>query len=194
MDRQQKSSQSNAGAYIAAAVVMLMVIVGIAAYVVFGRHGVQSFSDFELPSLEIPQANSPQKLPLPRNGMSFVMFDDFGAIPVRMTNRSDKHHALIKFQDLKTDSLVAKVFLHAGQEAQLKMPGGRYKVKIASGIDWYGEPHLFGRQTQITGLRTALEIVDSPDYEYIINPWLEVNIMNPSFNERDSVNLSKNSW
>jgi hypothetical protein len=55
-----------------------------------------------------------------------------------------KSNYYIKILEEKTSKQVLTIFIRAGESASVDIPLGRYKIRYATGSQWYGEKHLFG--------------------------------------------------
>jgi hypothetical protein len=55
---------------------------------------------------------------------------------------------LVKVVDWKSNQTVSTAFIRAGENVELNIPIGTYKLRFASGKTWYGEQHLFGTKTR----------------------------------------------
>ena len=49
------------------------------------------------------------------------------------------------------------LFIHAGQSAEVAVPFGNYKARIATGQTWYGESVRFGPNTNYAVLDAILD-------------------------------------
>ncbi len=93
--------------------------------------------------------------PLPASGM--VILGGFepsaaavgGGAPLRVEMRDGQEHCLVKLEDWHTGRPVVGVFVRAGETAEVVVPLGTYRMKVAYGLSWYGVPELFGVGTQI---------------------------------------------
>ena len=142
---------------------------------------VSFISDDPLSSLNEIFAQEPQRAPLrlPANGTEFTYFQGRGLGPITISNRSAREHSLVKIENFETGKPVAKYFVRAGDEIQKSLPPGRYRFKFASGVDWYGEPDLFGRKTTVTTATWAITVTSGERF-YSINPSeIEINIKAP---------------
>lgn len=63
-----------------------------------------------------------------------------------------KQHYFVRVADWKSNQMVLTAFIRAGEKVALKLPKGSYKIRYATGFQWYGEQHLFGEDTQYTQL------------------------------------------
>jgi hypothetical protein len=62
-------------------------------------------------------------------------------------SEQDIHH-FVKIIDWDTQKVVQTSFVRTNDKMVAQIPLGNYKVRIASGKTWYGEPHHFGRTTR----------------------------------------------
>lgn len=66
--------------------------------------------------------------------------------PFKVTASSGANY-FIKLTDWQTGVPVMKIFVRAGEHVKLGVPPGTYRVKFASGKQWYGEDIRFGPDT-----------------------------------------------
>lgn len=59
-----------------------------------------------------------------------------------------KQHYFVRVADWKSSHMVLTAFIRAGEKVALKLPPGSYKIRYATGLEWYGEEQLFGEDTQ----------------------------------------------
>lgn len=59
-----------------------------------------------------------------------------------------KHHYFVRVSDWKSNQMVLTAFIQAGKRIELKLPTGSYRIRYATGFEWYGEKHLFGENTR----------------------------------------------
>ena len=69
----------------------------------------------------------------------------------------DKRDFVVQLNDAGSDRIVAIIPVRSGEAAQLQVPLGRYKIKIASGKNWQGPEKLFGMGGEV---RNAVEPLD----------------------------------
>lgn len=60
-----------------------------------------------------------------------------------ISTAADGYDNYLKFYT-DNDELVATVFIASGQKARIKLPVGTYKIKAATGMDWFGAEEMFG--------------------------------------------------
>jgi carbohydrate-selective porin OprB len=53
----------------------------------------------------------------------------------------------IKVVDWERGTPILTVFARSGQTVNVSVPLGSYRLKYASGTEWYGQKHLFGPDT-----------------------------------------------
>ncbi|MCF4970580.1 hypothetical protein [Nostoc sp. CMAA1605] len=66
--------------------------------------------------------------------------------PLNIYTRGTQHY-FIKVVDSKSNKSAMTVFIHANKNAAIKLPIGTYKIKYATGKQWYGVKDLFGVNT-----------------------------------------------
>lgn len=85
--------------------------------------------------------------PLPLNGAIKRYVKDEAIAPLKITTRESGNHYFVKLVDWYTSKTVCTVFIRSGQSVSLDMPLGSYKLKYATGEQWYGTKFLFGPET-----------------------------------------------
>ncbi|MGG6270058.1 hypothetical protein ACQ4M3_32205 [Leptolyngbya sp. AN03gr2] len=63
-----------------------------------------------------------------------------------------KQHYFVRVVEWNSNQMVLTAFIRAGEKVDLKLPSDSYKIRYATGIEWYGEKHLFGEETRYTQL------------------------------------------
>jgi hypothetical protein len=86
------------------------------------------------------------KQPLPPHGKItwFSAGDPIAPLEIRSSKGSNY---LVKLSDYYSGRAVVSVFVQGGRTVNLDVPIGTYKIKYASGENWYGTTHLFGPDT-----------------------------------------------
>lgn len=92
-----------------------------------------------------PANTAPESLP--KNGFEIARTNDQRIAPFTIVTRSDEQHFFVKLEDSTTREQVLGVFLRAGESVRTKVPIGTFRLKYASGREWYGEKLLFGPET-----------------------------------------------
>lgn len=69
---------------------------------------------------------------------------------------------LVKLEDAATGRYVADIFLVGGYPAKVDIPSGRFKIKWASGTDWYGYGELFGPSTDCSIIQETFDFNETP--------------------------------
>ena len=72
-----------------------------------------------------------------------------------------KQHYFVRVSDWKSNQMVLTAFIRGGDKIELKLPAGSYRIRYATGYEWYGEKHLFGEDTRYTQLM-AKDVADQP--------------------------------
>ena len=62
---------------------------------------------------------------------------------------------LVKLVSASTDKTVMTIFIKGGRTVSTTVPLGTYTVKYASGKEWYGYNHLFGKETNYSKADTT---------------------------------------
>ncbi|MGB0417118.1 MAG: hypothetical protein ACPGKS_09750 [Coraliomargarita sp.] len=155
-------------------------------------------SEGPLSSLNEILGRQPQNEPirLPANGTEFTYFQGRGFGPITIYNRSSDEHSLIKIESFETGKPVAKYFVRAGDEIQKSLPPGRYRLKFASGMEWYGEPYLFGPKTTVTTATWDIAVTKSETFYSISPSEIEINIKAPIWSKEhaQSRDLDPKLW
>jgi hypothetical protein len=58
-----------------------------------------------------------------------------------------QRHYFVKLVDWESGQAVVTLFVRAGETTEIKVPIGKYRLRYASGHQWYGEKPLFGDHT-----------------------------------------------
>lgn len=99
------------------------------------------------------------RVPLPRSGLMHldhpavrmqVMQSD--QMPQLKVQASSDSNYLLKLVDSQTQNPVMTIFVRAGESAVVDVPIGRYRIKLASGTNWYGEAIRFGPNTSYSSV------------------------------------------
>ena len=97
--------------------------------------------------------------PLPASGeygsLPWRQYGSDNQPPFKVIATSDTNY-LIKLTDWTSDAPVASLFVRAGEEAQIGIPPGSYRVKVASGQKWYGEVLRFGPDTNYSKVESPM--------------------------------------
>jgi curved DNA-binding protein CbpA len=100
------------------------------------------------PSIKAPQPLFAQPVqPLPANGTINKYYSNEAVAPLRIVTRESSHHYFVKIVDWYSGNLVLTVFINSGQSISIDLPLGSYKLKYATGRQWYGTTFLFGPET-----------------------------------------------
>ena len=68
--------------------------------------------------------------------------------PLRIVTPSGSQNYYVKLIDAFTGTPAMSFFIFGGQSFVTEVPLGTYRVKYATGENWYGENHLFGSTTR----------------------------------------------
>ncbi len=104
-------------------------------------------NNYKQPSFEQP-AQPVQPLPLTGvvNQYVFVIMGTSQS-PLKIITRESKYHYFVKLVDWAKGSTVLTLFIRSGHSVSINVPLGSYKMKYATGKQWYGESFLFGPET-----------------------------------------------
>lgn len=98
--------------------------------------------------------------PLPPNGYSKTVDKRHysrNQFPALKINNSPDGHTWLKLVRVSDGTEVMSLFIRAGQTAEVAVPFGSFKVRIASGQAWYGESIRFGPNTSYATLDAVLD-------------------------------------
>lgn len=65
-------------------------------------------------------------------------------------------HYLVKLEEWNSSNVAMVVFVRVGESVTTKIPSGIYRIKVASGENWFGLEHLFGAGTLVETGKVAL--------------------------------------
>jgi hypothetical protein len=63
----------------------------------------------------------------------------------------------LKLNDWSSGRAVLSIFIRGGEELEVGVPPGIYRIKLASGATWYGEEIRFGPNTEYTAIDKPTE-------------------------------------
>jgi hypothetical protein len=98
--------------------------------------------------------------PLPPNGYSKTADKrqySRNQFPALKINNSPDGHTWLKLVKVSDGTEVMSLFIRAGQSAEVAVPFGSFKARIASGQTWYGESIRFGPNTSYATLDAVLD-------------------------------------
>jgi curved DNA-binding protein CbpA len=70
-----------------------------------------------------------------------------GVAPLDVKTSAGDSHYWLKVVDYYTNQEVVSYFIRGGDTLNVMLPEGTYKIKYASGLNWYGPDKLFGNDT-----------------------------------------------
>lgn len=76
-------------------------------------------------------------------GIVFNRTGDRGLAPFQIITAPGQNY-FVKLVDATTYEDRLGVFVRGGEPVEVAVPLGRYRMRYASGVNWYGEDHLFG--------------------------------------------------
>jgi hypothetical protein len=119
---------------------LMILVFGLAAVLfIISESGILSRST-SAPKLHWP--TNPQPLPVTGYGDTSRSTTENAII---ITTRGDRH-TLVKIVDIYGQP-VTSGFIRAGESYRFNLPRNTYRLKTATGSTWYGEKHLFGKDT-----------------------------------------------
>jgi len=98
--------------------------------------------------------------PLPPNGYSKTADKrqySRSQFPALKINNSPDGHTWLKLIRISDGTEVMSLFIRAGETAEVAVPFGNFKARIASGQTWYGETIRFGPNTNYATLDAILD-------------------------------------
>ena len=100
--------------------------------------------------------------PLPMSGLMqrFVprsFFEFPGGLPDLEVTATANVSYVIKLARWDTGSPVLTIFVRAGESTEVSVPFGTYRIRMASGTNWYGDKVRFGPDTQYSQVDTPAE-------------------------------------
>lgn len=94
----------------------------------------------------VPKENTTPSLPTPANGVMHTYTQATPVAPFKI-EANDQDHYFLRMVDAHTLEPVMDIFLSRGSNVMLDVPPGTYRIRYACGKSWYGEPELFGKET-----------------------------------------------
>lgn len=86
-------------------------------------------------------------LTLPKNGAAMRYFTEEAIAPLKIITKESGQHYFVKIVDWYSGKTVLTIFIRSGQSVNVDLPLGSYKIKYATGKQWYGKTYLFGHET-----------------------------------------------
>lgn len=87
------------------------------------------------------------QLPLPLNGQLFPYTSLKPSIPFSVVTRDDERNFFVLLEDWNTGKHIIGIFVRGGKTVKVNVPNGSFRLKYATGINWYGEEDMFGKET-----------------------------------------------
>lgn len=84
---------------------------------------------------------------MPTNGSITYGANSKRIAPLEIVTRGNKANYLIKLEDYSTNKHILDIFIRAGRTAKVDVPLGVFRIKYASGENWYGPEYMFGIDT-----------------------------------------------
>lgn len=88
-------------------------------------------------------------------GIQGLFTSGYLVAPLSISTPHGNEKYFVKIVDAVTEAPAMTVFIYGGQTFELKVPLGQYKVKYATGENWYGESLLFGPSTSFNEAETT---------------------------------------
>lgn len=64
---------------------------------------------------------------------------------------------LVKLSTWEDNAPAMSIFVRAGDSTEVRVPAGRYRIRLASGVQWYGEALRFGPTTEYRRIEAMSE-------------------------------------
>jgi len=118
-----------------------------------------------------PTWNLPPEQSLPDNGHGVFAFDQSTTDSrLRIVPRGGQGHVVLKAEGAGDANLVCWIFIRQGESAEIPIPSGSYRLKLACGKSWYGEEHLFGPGASYSAISTEIKIPTRTVYTIDLHP------------------------
>lgn len=129
---------------------------------------------------------SPQELPLPDNGHGVYNFDKNAASSyLEIIPSKGEKHLVVKVENANTGETVCWFLILKGQSYKTKIPPGKYRFKLASGIKWYGDKLLFGSSATYSKITETIEIPEMTIYSVSLIPQIFGDLNEKPISARD---------
>lgn len=89
-------------------------------------------------------------------GVQGVYTHQFLVAPLSITTPHGEENYFVKIVDAASATPVLTLFIYGGQTFKLNVPLGAFKLKYATGKNWFGEANLFGPSTSFNEADTTL--------------------------------------
>lgn len=145
----------------------------------------------ELPAIPV---QSLPRVALPRTGLT----DSFTTSlkPARLTIKtpySDNHY-FIKLVDVSNDNAVLTAFIRAGESLTLGVPIGSFELRLATGIQWFGEAYLFGKSTSYFQTDEVHQFTQQVMENVISTSHITISLTKVLNGNLDTNEISPNDW
>jgi hypothetical protein len=91
-----------------------------------------------------PPDTAASALPPPGTGLLACSFEGIPAPTLTISTRTGSGHHLLKIEDWDSRQQVALIFVRDGEQTTVHVPAGSYRIKFASGDEWFGVTQRFG--------------------------------------------------
>jgi hypothetical protein len=122
----------------------------------------RKWAHHEIKSTNLPSStqsvtnpNIPEQF-LPLNG-SIINYSSKETIAPFEIKASEGNNYFMKLIDVNNGSTVMTIFIKSGNSVNIEVPLGRYEIKYASGLKWYGYEYLFGPDTRYSKANKIFE-------------------------------------
>lgn len=129
-------------------------------------------------------------LPLPKSGEIAAETEAKRRAPLTVSARDSSLHYYVKLEDWETGKALVEVFIRAGEAASIKVPIGVFRLKFASGSQWFGAYQLFGDATSYGEARDRLEFAEKSGAV----AGYEIKLWPQSAGNMNIQSIEKNSW
>ncbi len=118
--------------------------------------------------------NPSSEEPLPKNGGGRFNYPRLITISklskLRVVPQSAQGHIVVKVENWNNSRFVCWFLIREGRSAEISIPSGTYRLKLARGRQWYGEEHLFGPHTSYSLITNTIKIPMNTNYTIYLTP------------------------
>ncbi len=97
-------------------------------------------------NLSFNKENNYPQVPMPYSGQEQKFVNDKSIAPLTIQTSRGVNY-LVKIVDYYSKSNIMTIFIKGGDTIKTKVPLGIFEIRYASGKQWYGYEHLFGKNT-----------------------------------------------
>lgn len=118
------------------------------------------------PSVPPPRTFNEPVQRLPQNGAYrryWAHYEGEILAPLQVITAVGSLHYFVKVVDWDLGTPVLTVFVRSGQQVEVSVPLGSYRIKYAAGSAWYGERYLFGPETSYARVEKRMDFAVEGD-------------------------------